>query len=122
MKRPGSSWLESPIRCSGRTVRPPLSPDQIHDATLPEICLRMHLILDSIEYERAEGRLINRDIFESIDSLHSNLVHLPVNHLEDWQDSIVRFGEYYRLSPDVPIEVTARAVAPWRISSVSRFH
>ncbi len=87
-----------------------MSPDLINDAALPEICLRMHLILDSIEYERAEGRLMNLNIFESIDSLHSNLVHLPVNRLEDWQDSIMRFGEYYRLSPHVPIEVTARAV------------
>lgn len=106
MRLLGALWLESPIQCEGRIVRPPLNSSQLNDSELPEICVRMHLIFDSIEFERAEGRLMNVSIFDSIDSLHSDLV----NRLEDWKDSIAKFGEHYGLRPHIPIKVTSRAV------------
>lgn len=103
-------WLELPIHCSGRPIRPPMREDQIDDLTLSEICLRMHLILDSIEHERAEGRLMNVSIFDAIDSLHSNLVQGHSLWLGDWREMILHFGEYYGLNQFRLIEVSARAV------------
>ena len=87
-----------------------MNPSELASEDLPEICLRMHLILDTIEFTRCEGRLIIPDIFEPIDTLYSDLLHKDVNCLSDWQDSILRFGDYYELAGKQTIEVSARAV------------
>jgi hypothetical protein len=103
-------WLRAPLVCEGRTIRPSLSPDVLSDNDLPDICLRMHLILDTIEFERCEGRLINTDIFDPIDTLESDLQHREDNRLVDWCDTIRRFGEHYHLAGDQPIQVASRAI------------
>lgn len=103
-------WLKLPIHCAGRLIRSSMREEQIDDLALSEICLRMHLILDSIEYERAEGRLMNVSIFEAIDSLHSNLIQGQSLRLGDWRAMILHFGEYYRLNQFREIEITARSV------------
>src|SRR5437870_1908869 len=84
MKTPQDvTWLRAPLICDGQTVRPGLLPNALSDNDLPDICVRMHLILDTIEFERCEGRLINLDIFEPIDTLESDLRHRDANHLAD---------------------------------------
>lgn len=103
-------WLRLPIHCNGRLIRPPMPHDQIDDVALFEICLRMHLIMDSVEYERAEGRLMNVSIFDSIDSLHDQLAHGRSPRLHDWHEMILHFGEYYQLNHDQQIDVTARSI------------
>jgi len=106
----GLEWLKSPLVCDGRVVRPGLLPDAISDADLPDICLRMHLILDTIEYARCEGRLINLDIFNSIDSMESELRHGRDNQLSDWEEAITQFADYYQLDGQGPIEIAQHSI------------
>ena len=103
-------WLAAGLVSEGRVIRPALTPSKLTSKDLPDICLRMHLILDSIEFTRCEGRLMNLDVFEPIDTLYSDLQHKATNHLGDWMDCIERFGEYYELSARDVIEVSPRAV------------
>jgi len=70
----------------------------------------MHLILDTIEFPRCEGRLINRDIFVSIDIMDSDIQHNKDVQLSDWQDTIEQFGEYYQLDGNIPIEILQRSL------------
>ncbi|ADG66105.1 hypothetical protein Plim_0253 [Planctopirus limnophila DSM 3776] len=104
-------WLAASLVSKGRLVRPPLNPSKLTSEHLPDICLRMHLILDSIEFTRCEGRLINLEVFEPIDKLYSDLLHKTTNHLGDWMDCIERFGDYYELSGRDVIEVSPRSVS-----------
>lgn len=94
----------------GRVIRPALNPSQLTSEDLPDICLRMHLILDSIEFTRCEGRLINLDIFQPIETLYSDLLHKHTIELSDWKDCIERFGDYYELAGRDVIEVSPRSV------------
>ncbi|MBM4077071.1 MAG: hypothetical protein FJ267_15685 [Planctomycetes bacterium] len=55
----GLNWLSSDLVCEGLTIRPSLSSLQVSDDCLPDVCLRMHMILDTIEFPRCEGRLMN---------------------------------------------------------------
>lgn len=103
-------WLASNLVCEGRVIRPPMNPGKLVSEDLPDICLRMHLILDTIEFSRCEGRLVSVDIFDPIDTLYSDLLNKDTNHLSDWQDCIERFGDFYKLEGKQTIEVSARAV------------
>lgn len=103
-------WLAAGLVSEGRVIRPALTPSKLTSKDLPDICLRMYLILDSIEFTRCEGRLMNLDVFEPIDTLYSDLLHKATNHLGDWMDCIERFGDYYELSGRDVIEVSPRAV------------
>ena len=110
MQQDHHNWLSSPIRCNGIPIFEPLAPSQINESTLPEICLRMSLILDSIEYERAEGRFMNLDVFEMIDSLCDDLLNHKRGRMDDCHSVIQKFGEHYQLTSSLPINVTVRAV------------
>lgn len=103
-------WLAASLVCEGRVIRPPLIPSELTNEDLSDICLRMHLILDSIEFNRCEGRKINLGVFDPIDTLYSDLLHKDTNELTDWRDCIERFGDYYELSGRDAIEVSSRAV------------
>lgn len=96
--------------CSQQTILPGLNPATVNDQSLPDLCLRMHLILDSIEFERAEGRLINDKIFDPIDTLADELIHHKHPHWSDWYKVVQQFGDYYGLNSGRPIHVTERAV------------
>ena len=107
-------WLKSPLKCNKRIVMPAIVPALISDADLPVICLRMKLILDSIEFERCEGRLINLEIYNPVDQLASDLMHKENNRLSDWLDTISNFGEYYGLYGNRPIDITKRAIEGYK--------
>ena len=98
-------------------MRPPLALDQLTDSDLPDICLRMFLVLDSFEFARCEGRLLPTTLFDSIDTLESNLRHKPLNRLAEWRDTIIHFGEYYGLDGREPIEVTDQSIENHRYIS-----
>ncbi len=106
----GLDWLRSSLICNGRTVRPALIPEEISDTDIPDVCLRMHLILDTIEYARGEGRLISTDIFDPIDTLASEIQRHSEIRLSEWRSTIEQFGRYYQLSGTRPIEVAQRSV------------
>lgn len=91
-------------------IRPSLDVASLSDEDLPDVCLRMHLILESIEFVRCEGRWINLEIFDPIDALYSDLLNQEDIALSDWQAFIERFGEYYQLSGYKTIEVSAHSV------------
>lgn len=105
-----NSWLTAEISCEGRIIRPSLDVAALDDKDLPDVCLRMHLILESIEFARCEGRLINVEIFDPIDALYSDLLNQEDIALRDWQAFIDRFGEYYQLSGKKTIEVSDHSV------------
>ena len=106
-----SRWIEVPVVCNGRVLRPVLAVESVTDEDLADLCIRMNLILDSIEYERCEGRLINLDIFDPVTSLLDELRSDRDVQLKDWIETINTFGEYYQLEDMNVIEVTPRAVA-----------
>ena len=103
-------WLRSPLICNGRVVRPALQPESVTDADLPDICLRMQLILATIEDDRCEGRLIDVSIFDPIDTMESGLRFEKENYLADWCETIRRFAEYYNLDGKGPIEVSPKVI------------
>jgi hypothetical protein len=103
-------WVRSSLICNGRIVRPALTPNRISDADLPDLCFRMHLILDTIEHRRCEGRLINLDIFEPIDTLASKIQHHGPVRLTEWASTMEQFGQYYELDGTKPIEVEQRSL------------
>ena len=102
-------WLKSPLICAGEEICEPLCPDSLSDSDLKDICFRMHLILDSIEFIRCEGRLLPRDIFDAIDTLESRLQFNTDNHLKDWIEWIEKFGAYYDLDGKTPIIIDSRS-------------
>ncbi len=106
-----SRWIEVPVVCNGRVLRPVLAVESVTDEDLADLCIRMNLILDSIEYERCEGRLINLDIFDPVTSLLDELRSDRDVQLKDWIETINTFGEYYQLESMNVIAVTPRAVA-----------
>lgn len=110
MSNRGIRWIEVPVVCGQQTILPGLDPAAINDESLPDLCLRMHLILDSIEFERCEGRLLNLEIFDPIDTLADELTHHKHPHWSDWDKFVQQFGDYYELNSGRPIHVTERAV------------
>jgi hypothetical protein len=101
-------WLRRPLVCEGREVAEPLEPALLTDEDLWDICLRMHVILDTIEMPRCEGRLIPEALFHAIDDLES-LVHghpsSSAPRLAEWESVICEFGQYYVLAGEGPIIV-----------------
>jgi hypothetical protein len=112
----GLDWLRSAVVCDGVVVCGPLDPDAVGDADLPDVCKRMHAILETIEQSRCEGRLIPGDLFDRIDTLASRVTHGPPPHWAEWAAVVSEFGVYYGLDGSGPIRVDPeewRAVAEW---------
>jgi hypothetical protein len=109
-------WLSRSIECDGVIVLDPLDPLHCTDADLRSICLRMQLILETIEMPRCEGRLIPYNLFDDIDTLESMVLHghaSPYGHsspprLAEWMEVIREFGRYYDLSGQGPIAVDSK--------------
>src|SRR5690242_9911685 len=99
------AWLRSALICQGETMRPPLDPSSISDADLPDICLRMSVVMASLEQPRCEGRLLPLDIFDAIEALDAAIFHGKGYRIEDWLPLVARFGEYYSLDGTKAIEV-----------------
>lgn len=107
-------WLARPLICDNRQVEPPLDPAHLCDADLCSICLRMHVILETIEIPRCEGRHIPIPLFDDIDTLESMVLHgVPRRpQLNEWASVIREFGEYYSLHGNGPIVVDAACYHP----------
>jgi hypothetical protein len=90
-----------------------LDPAKLTDADLRSVCLRMHVILATIEMPRCEGRLLPVALFDAIDTLESMVLHghpSPSGHsspprLAEWVGAVRAFGEHYQLSGHGPIAV-----------------
>jgi hypothetical protein len=106
-RRLDMDWLARPLVCDGQVVLPGLDPRRITDADLKDICLRMFVVLCTIEMPICEGRHLPRDLFDQIDWLDSMVVygHDGPARLSDWADLITEFGEHYRLDGEGPIPV-----------------
>jgi hypothetical protein len=124
-------WLRQPLICNDAIVRGPLDPHQLDDADLWEICLGMHVILQTIEMPRCEGRLIPCHLFQDMDTLES-MIHghrSPYGHsypprLAERTGVIHEFGVYYSLANPGPIAVDPDAsrtiLARFRSTQVGR--
>lgn len=110
-----AGWLARPLACDGAVVLPGLDPTQLTSSDLRTICLRMSVILGTIENQICGGRQMPLDLFYDIDDL-SGLVftgHREADgrvrppRLGEWIDLIRRFGEHYRrhLGESGPIAV-----------------
>jgi hypothetical protein len=110
-----AGWLARPLACDGAVVLPGLDPTQLTSSDLRTICLRMSVILNTIENQICEGRHLPLDLFNDIDDLQ-DLVHhghrdadgrTRPPRLGEWVDLIRRFGEHYRdrLGESGPIAV-----------------
>lgn len=117
-------WLRAELVCQGKRIRPPIDFGQLRDEDLPEICLRMWLILVSIEFTRAEGRLIPLEIFEPLDTLDSVLGTQKKLCIEDYRHVIDRFGEHYHLNGQQTIEISSHSVKSNRprLEAIRRFN
>jgi hypothetical protein len=73
----------------------------------------MHVILETIERPRCEGRLMPGELFDAIDTLESMVLygrpspsgHSGLPRLAEWWGVVREFGEYYRLAGGGPIGV-----------------
>lgn len=73
----------------------------------------MHVILDTIENPRCEGRLMPVNLFYDIDTLEGMVLYAqvsPYGHssppiLDEWSSVIQDFGAYYHLYGTGPINV-----------------
>lgn len=107
-------WLTRPLKCGRKIVAAPLDPAALTDADLRDICLRMRVILETIEMPRCEGRLMPYNLFLSIDTLESMVLHAHPSpygehsppRLAEWMNLIREFGQYYSLDREGPIPVT----------------
>jgi hypothetical protein len=101
------SWLARPLVCDGKVVLDAFDPERLTDADLRDVCLRMHLILGTIEMPRCEERLLPVAIFDRMDTLESMVLHGHGGYprLSEWSDLISEFGEYYGLEGQGPITV-----------------
>jgi hypothetical protein len=106
-------WLARPLVCDDLVVAEPLDPSALADVHLHNICLRMHVILSTIEMPRCEERLIPLNLFDAIDTLESLVLHGQSSQqgrsspprLAEWSDVIREFGNYYNLAGRGPIAV-----------------
>jgi hypothetical protein len=100
-------WLARPLLCEGVVVAGPLDPARLVDADLRAVCFRMHVIFDTIEMPRCEGRLMPINLFDAIDTLESVVLHghRGPPRLAEWSGVIREFGGYYDLAGDGPIVV-----------------
>lgn len=103
-------WLKLSLVSGEQVIRPGLSVNEISASDLPDICLRMHMILEEIEFSRCEGRMINLDIFDPIDTMESDLRHGKNHRLSDWLETIEKFGDYYNLDRYTSINIRQRAI------------
>jgi hypothetical protein len=101
----GMSWLARPIACEDVIVLEALDAEHLSSTDLREICLRMDVILQTIEMSRCEGRLMPVEIFDRIEKLADLVLHGWRPPLTDWTGLICEFGEHYGLSGDGPIPV-----------------
>jgi hypothetical protein len=107
-KTRGLSWVGRPLACDGRIVLDGRDTERLADADLLDICLRMQVILGTIEMPRCEGRLLPTDLFDRMDTLESHLFHGPgTPHLSEWEPLVREFGDHYGLDGDGPIAVDA---------------
>ena len=111
-------WLARPLIADGVVVAEPLDRARLTDADLRTICMRMHVILETIEMPRCEGRLLPVKLFDAIDDLAGRVMH-PGDHpprLAEWAGVISEFGAYYGLTGAGPIPVDPalwRRAAAW---------
>jgi hypothetical protein len=111
--RKGLEWLQVPLVCEGKIVRPALSLDDLSDADLPDICFRMNVILDAIEFNFCEGRWINLEVYDPISDMEEALRrYQPKDTFDHWHSAIARFADFYSnwLDGTTAIEVTPRAL------------
>lgn len=106
-------WLSRPLKCGSKIVQTALDSTKLTNEDLRNICLRMHVILETIETPRCEGRLIPLDLFNDIDTLEGMVLFgqsSPYGHsspptLVEWWSVIREFGRYYSLHGTGAIEV-----------------
>lgn len=106
-------WLSRPLACGSTIIQPGLDPTTLTNADLRNICLRMHVILETIETPRCEGRLMPVNLFGAIDTLEGMVLYAqvsPYGHssppiLDEWSSVIQDFGAYYHLYGTGPINV-----------------
>src|SRR5262245_44776598 len=69
----GVVWVSRPVVCGflGPVLFEGLNPERLSDSDLPDLCLRMHVILETIERLRCEGRLLPGKLFDEMDTLAS---------------------------------------------------
>lgn len=104
------AWLAIPVTCEGKVICPPLDLRKLSDADLPSICLRMHLIHDTIEFAHCEGRWMNLEIFGALESLYDAVRFREPSQLADWVQWIERLDERYGLDDKSTIEITRLAI------------
>jgi hypothetical protein len=110
-------WITRTLMCDGAIIAGPLDTGSLEDSDLRDLCWRMHMIMQTIEMPRAEGRLMPMALFDAIDTLESMIrQHQPdpagrssPPRLGEWLDVIREFGEYYRLSGHGPVNVDSMA-------------
>ncbi|WP_439629895.1 hypothetical protein [Gemmata sp.] len=108
-------WLARPLACDGAVVLPGLDLARLRSSDLRTICLRMSVILGTIEDQIGGGRFMPLDLSYPIDDLSSLVFHghrepdgrVRPPRLGEWVDLIRRFGEHYRrrLGESGPIAV-----------------
>jgi hypothetical protein len=99
------NWVRSPLTLNGEIIAEPLVPEDLSDSDLPRLCFWMHLICDTIEYGRCEGRLISMDIFDPLDNL-MDIVRFQNDYtLSDWIPFMIKFGMHYGLDGATPINI-----------------
>lgn len=93
------SWLTSPLTCDGKVVLDGLDATRLSDTDLRDVCLRMRVLLESVENERCEGRLLPVHLFDQVDTLEDLVLHRREGgaRLSDWFDLIEEFGVHYGL-------------------------
>jgi hypothetical protein len=106
-------WITRAVVCDGAVVFEPLDPARLSDADLADLCLRMLVIMSTIESPRAEGRWLPVELHDQIDTLWSMVCQGhpgPSGYrnppgLDDWMPLVEEFGAYYGLNESGRIRV-----------------
>lgn len=103
-------WLTSRVQCDGEVIAEPLAPDQLTVDSISDICDRMLTIMDHLEFQICEGRLLPVALFDEIDSF-PRPPH-PTNgqiRLDACLDLAARFGDHYGLRGKTVIDLPSKS-------------
>lgn len=104
MNFPG--WLTRRIQCDGKVIAEPLSPSHLTVESIGDICDRMMVIMNHLEFQICEGRMLPVKLFDEIDGFprEPHLSNAQAS-LDRCIDLAVRFGDHYDLSGEAVIDL-----------------
>ncbi len=89
-----------PILSGDTVAMPSLDPNYLTMADLASLCIRMHIIFDDMSPSEGDGRFMNAQLFQELDSLSSDLRFTKDEDfcVDEWLPLIDEFGRWFEIN------------------------